>query len=447
LPRVDGVRVDAPVALFGFVLTLLAVSLAGLVPALASTKIDLAAGLHAAVRSTARHKGRRALVVWQVALAMTVVGAAGLLTRSMLHLQAVGIQLASDRLVYVPLDLPQAKYADRGRREHLMTELTARLDATPPIMAATPINGLPFSGLGWDAPTFTAEGQTREGASTNPTLNLEEIYPNYFKAFAVPLLRGRPFTVDDRPGAVLVAIVSSEIAARTWPGEDPIGKRLKMGGVDSGDPWRTIVGIAAPTRYREIREPRATIYVPASQFLGTAHDLVIRTSAPLQVATDVLRNRVAAVDAGVRVMPPRPLTALLDAPLARPRFTTLVLTLFGATALALAAIGLYAAMAASVRQQRREIGVRIALGATAQHIRRLVLGEAIGLVAMGAFLGLVLGGMATRALRGLLFEVRPLDPISFIATTCLLLTVSGLALYLPLRQAGRVDPAAMLRTE
>jgi len=200
LPRVDGVRVDAPVALFSFVLTLVAVSLAGLVPALASTKIDLAAGLHAAVRSTVRHNGRRALVVWQVALAMTVVSAAGLLTRSMLHLQAVGIQLASDRLVYVPLDLPQAKYADRGRREQLMTELTARLDATPPIVAATPINGLPFSGLGWDAPTFTAEGQTRGGASTNPTLNLEEIYPQLLQSIRSAIAARAPVHGGRSPG-------------------------------------------------------------------------------------------------------------------------------------------------------------------------------------------------------------------------------------------------------
>jgi predicted permease len=448
LPRMDLVRVDPGVAAFGFVLSLFVVSLAGLVPALTVVETDLDAALRGASRrTTGRRGGRAALVVSQVALAVAVVAAAGLLTRSLLRLRAVGFQLASDRMVYVPLQLPRARYADRGARERFMTELTARLDATPPIAAATPINLAPFSGLGWDAPTFTAEGQSIDRAVTNPALNLEEIHPNYFKAFAVPLLRGRPFTEDDRQTSAPVAIVSSDIAERTWPGENPIGKRLKMGSTDSPDAWRTIVGVTAPTRYREIRELRPTLYVPASQFLGAATDLVLRTSAPPSVVHDLVRAQVNAIDSNVELLPPRPFSALLDVPFARPMFLTLMLALFSATALGLAAIGLYAAMATSVRRRRHELGVRIALGATPRDVRRLVLSEAFGLVSAGVALGLALGSMATRLLRGLLFEVQPLDPISLTGTIVLLLAFAALALYLPVRHAVRIEPTEMLRSE
>jgi putative ABC transport system permease protein len=139
----------------------------------------------------------------------------------------------------------------------------------------------PFAGTGgWDVPRFTAEGQSAGRAATNPSRNLESIHPNYFKTFEVPLVRGRGFTEADRQGAPDVGVVSEDVAARTWPGENPIGKRLKIGGLDSTDPWRTVVGVAKPTRYRELVEPRATLYLPAEQFIAAAQMLVLRTASP-----------------------------------------------------------------------------------------------------------------------------------------------------------------------
>jgi len=450
LPRVEVIRIDAGVAVFSLALTLLVVSLAGLVPAVASVQVDLTTHLRGAIGGTttpASQRRRHALVVAQVALAVMLVAAAGLLVRSLLRLQDIGVQLATDKLVYVPVDLPSRKYADRGRRTRFLADLVAYLEATPVIAAVTPINTAPFSGLGWDAPTFAAEGQSAERAKTNPTLNLEEIHPKYFRAFEVALVRGRAFTADDREETMPVAIVSADVAALTWPDEDPIGKRLKMGSPDSPDPWRTVVGVAAPTRYREIRQPRATLYVPASQLLGAAHDLVVRTSAPLPLVADVVRSGVRVLDPDVHVMPLRPFSALVDVPLARPRLNAVLITMFGITSLVLAAIGLYAVMAASVRLRRREIGIRIALGATAQDVRRLVLGEGAQLVGLGSALGLGLAVLTSRVLRGLLFEVQPLDPLAFGATVALLVAVTGLALYRPMRQADRVDPSPLLRGE
>jgi predicted permease len=430
-------------------LGLLVASLAGLTPAFASARLDLTSQLRGASRSSAgsgTRRGRRALIVVQVAFAVTVVAGAGLLTRSLLRLQDVGVRLGSERLVYAPFVLPRT-YADRDRRQRFITDLVARLETVPIIDAATPINVVPFTGVGWDVPTFTAEGQTSDRAATNPTLNLEEIHPNYFDTFEVALVRGRAFTKFDREGTAAVAIVSEDVATRTWPGRDPIGRRLKMGDPDSSSPWLTVVGVAAPTRYREIREPRATLYVPATQMLGTAHDMVLRTSAPISLVTELVRSRVRALDPDVQVMPLRPFSDLLDVPLARPRFNSALIAIFGATGLGLTAIGLYAVMAASVRQRRREMGVRIALGATARDVRRLVFVDGARLVVLGAMVGLTMALITTRALRGLLFEIQPLDPIALAAAMGLLMAVAGIALYIPTRQAGRVDPATMLRAE
>jgi predicted permease len=361
-------------------------------------------------------------------------------------LQDVGVRLASNRLIYAPLALP-ATYADRERQRRFITDLTTRLETIPTIVAATPVNVVPFTSVGWDVPTFTAEGQGPGPAGMNPTLNLEEIHPNYFKTFEVTLVRGRAFSEFDREGTTPVAIVSDDVAARTWPGQDPLGKRLKMGDVDSPAAWLTVVGVAAPTRYREIREPRATLYVPAAQMLGAAHDVVLRTSAPIAVVAELVRSRVRALDPEVEVMPLRPFSDLLDVPLARPRFNSALIAAFGAAGLGLAAIGLYAAMAATVRQRRRELGIRLALGATARDVRHLVLAEGARLVGLGGLVGLMAAFITAQTLRGLLFEVQPLDPIALATALGLLLAVAGVALYVPMRQAGRVNPATMLRAE
>jgi putative ABC transport system permease protein len=207
------------------------------------------------------------------------------------------------------------------------------------------------------------------------------------------------------------------------------------------------VGVAKSTRYRELLGPRATLYLPAEQFIVSAQMLVLRTTSPLNVVAGVARERVRAVDPDVQVMRVAPFAELLEGPLARPRFNAFLLGMFGMAALLLATIGLYAVMAASVRQRGAEIGIRVALGATASDVRRLVLGEGLRLAGIGAAVGFATAAVATRLLRGLLFNVHPLDPASMLAAALLLLGVSMLASYLPARRATRVDPMAMLRAE
>lgn len=452
LPRLDSVHIDAGVILFTLAVAFLTAALAGLAPALSSARADVASELRSAgSRSSGRpvRRSRRALVVAQVSLAVTVVAAAGLLVRTLLRLQSLDMGLAADRLVFIELDLPQAKYADGARHLQFLDDVIEQLEAAPGISGATPVNTAPFAGTGgWDLPAFTAEGQSAQRAGANPSLNIESVHPNYFDTLDVRIVRGRPFTPADRQGAPDVAIVSDDVAARTWPGDDPIGKRMKFGGLDSRDPWRTIVGVAKPTRYRELAEARPTLYLPAEQFIVAAHMLVLRTTtaSPLTEVAALARQRVRAVDPDVRVMRVAPFAELLDKPLARPRFNALLIAAFGVAALMLASIGLYAVMSAYVRQRNREIAIRVALGATASNVRQLVLGEGLRLAVAGVTPGVASALIAARFLRGLLFEVQPADPTSVIASVVLLVAISMLASYLPARRATRLDPIATLRT-
>ena len=449
LPRVESVRVDATVLMFTTAVAFVTALLAGLAPALLSMRTDLVPDLRSGGRgaTAATRHGRRALVVAQVALAVTIVAAAGLVIRSVLRLQSVDLGLAADRLVLVNLDMPQAKYADRGRRALFLDDVISQLESVSAVSAATPVNMSPFTGQGWDLPRFTAEGQSDEQAATNPSLNIESVHPNYFETFEVPLRRGRAFTAADREGSLEVAMVSEDVAARTWPGENPIGKRLKMGRPDSRAQWYTIVGVAAPTRYRDLARPSATLYLPAAQFQMTAEMLVLRTTASLDLVAALARDRVQNVDSDVHVMRVAHFTEMLDAPLARPRFNAFVLSIFGVVALLLSTIGLYAVMAAYVRQRDREIALRMALGATPTVVRHFVLGEALWLAGLGAVIGLAAAATLTRLLRGMLYEVHPLDPSTILGAALLLIAASALASYVPVRRAARVDAMAILRSE
>jgi predicted permease len=449
LPRLEAIRVDGVVIAFATATTLVVGILAGLAPALAAPAHDLAAALRAGgrgVRGAAGQRGRRTLVAAQVALAVALVAAAGLLTRSLLRLQSADMGFAHDRLVLAELEVPTALQGEQ--RLQFLEAVLARVTSVPGIDAVTPVNSEPFAGdLGWDVPRFTAEGQSEAQVAANPSLNFEAVFPSYFSTLGVAIRRGRGFTPDDRKDAPRVAVVDEAMAARTWPGQDPIGRRVKFGGLQSRNEWLSVVGLAATTRYRELRTPRPTLYVPAEQLMVTAPRLLIRTSAGPGFAAGVVRDAVRAVDRSARVLRVSPYTELMRRPLASPRFNALVLTVFATSALLMAAIGLFGVMAASVRQRRPEIGVRLALGATSQVVLRMVLGEGLRLAVFGALAGLALAAFAARVLRGLLFEVQPLDPASLLGAAVVLVLAALAATWLPARHATRVAPVEVLRAE
>jgi putative ABC transport system permease protein len=449
-PRLEAIRIDTTVAIFSIAVVFVTAMLAGATPALLSVRANLASPLRTgslgiAGRSSTR--GRQTLAIGQVALAVTVLAAAGLLVRSMLSLQAIDLGLAAERLVAVNLYMPPSGYRDRERRAQFLDQVIAQLEAVPAVASVTPVNVPPFSDSGWDVPRVTAEGQSADQAAANPSLNLESIFPNYFKTIGAPIIRGRNFTSADTEGKVPVAIVSEDAASRLWRLQDPIGKRIKMGGVDSSGRWIEVVGVAAPTRYRTVTAHRPTLYLPAAQFQMTATILVARTTARLDVLTSVARARIHAVDPSVQVMAVTPFSEFLDRPLARPRFNAALLGVFAIAALLLSTIGIYGVMAAYVRQRSREIAIRLALGATGAGVRRLVLGEAVRLAALGAALGVGGAMLATRFLRGMLFDIHPLDPGNIAGAAALLVAAAALASYEPVRRAVRADVMTVLRNE
>jgi len=448
LPRVEAIRIDGAVVLLSIGIVFVTALAAGLVPALSSIRTDLVSGLRSGGRGIAGgpSRGRRALVIAQVALAVTVIAAAGLLIRSLLRLQSIDLGIPAERLVMLDLYMPPTKFAEPHLHAHFLDEAILRLEALPAIAAATPVNVHPFLDRGWDLPRVTAEGQSEEQVAANPSLNIESIHPNYFRTLQVAIVRGRAFTAADREDSSGVAIVSEDVAARLWPRQDPIGKRLKMGGIASPAEWRTVVGVAAQTRYRTLTTPRPTLYLPAAQFQMTATNLVLRTTASLELLTSLAANRIRAVDPDVRLMRVVPFAEMLARPLARPRFIAFLISVFGIVALALSSVGLYAVVAAYVRQRDREIAIRLALGATASGVRRLVLRETVRLAGLGAVIGVAGATASARMLQGMLYDVDPLDPSTTAGAALLLIVASVLASYLPMRRATNVDAAAALRT-
>jgi hypothetical protein len=253
---------------------------------------------------------------------------------------------AADELSIARIPLQGGQYQDDAVRLAFFENLIARLETTGGIDAATPVVIAPFSGTGGWTATYTADGQSEGEAAANPGLNLETVLPNYFRTFGVPIRRGRAFTFGDRADSPPVAIVSDRLAARAWPDENPIGKRLKFGGPTSPRPWMTVVGVVPETRYRDLTAPMPTLYVPALQAGPTPGVLAVRSTAPPRSVAAAVRQAVRDVDPKERVQDLSTMEALLAEPLARPRFTAMPLS-------GLALIALAGATRRPVRDQPR----------------------------------------------------------------------------------------------
>jgi putative ABC transport system permease protein len=454
LPRLGEVGIDVRVLTFGVGVTAITALACGLAPALWTARADLRAALRGGARTGRDSRGmqliKQSLIVSQVALACIVAVGAGLLTKSLARLQQVEMGFVASRITLVKVALPHGKYAERARRLDFFEGVAARVGSTPRAHAATPVILAPFSGLGgWDA-TYTVEGQGQREAAENPTLNLEAVAPNYFDALRVAILRGRAFTARDREGAVRVAIVSEALARRAWPGLDPLGKRLKFGQYDSQRPWLTVVGVVGETRYRELASAPPSIYVPFRQAENPGlmpNYIAVRSTADAGAVLRAVRQAANEFDPAVPVLDAEPVRRLLAGPLARPRFNALLLVGLSAIALVLAAVGLYGVIASFVSQRTHEIGVRIALGAQARQVRRLVFGKGMLLTGIGAAVGSIGALAATRALSSVLYDVRPSDPATLFGAAALLVGTAAAACYVPARRASRVDPLIALRAD
>ncbi|MCI0388493.1 MAG: ABC transporter permease [Acidobacteria bacterium] len=435
--------------LFTLGISLLTALFFGLAPAWQASKPNLNETLK--VGGAGAVAGRRRfsslLIVGEVALALTLLVGAGLLIRSLLRLQRVELGFAPQNVLTMHVTLPSEKYSAPERVAAFYEDALRRIKALPGVQQAALVTDLPIVGWTYGA-FFGIEGKPDGGPSQRPGAHLQVISPDYFRALAIPLIKGRDFTERDAAGATRVIIINETLARRHFAGEDPIGKRLYL---DSGAQLYEIVGIAGNVKVYglgdQLPEENPEIYAPFTQNPTRNSFLAIRTAnAPLALAGPAQRE-IQTLDKDQPVTSVRSLEQIVGASLADERFNTTLIGLFAFVATLLAALGLYGLISWTVTQHTREIGVRMALGAQARDVLKLVIGQGMTLALVGVGLGLVAASATMRFMASLLYGVTATDPLTFAAVSALLVIVALLACYVPARRATKVDPLIALRSE
>jgi putative ABC transport system permease protein len=452
-PLVRQAGMDGRVLLFTLLVSLATGILFGLVPALMASRAgDLADALKEGGRgesdSASHSRLLSLLVVAEVSLALILLVGSGLMIRSLLRLNAVDPGFSPHRVLTAAVNLPPAKYSTPASRIAFFRDLLQRLDSIPGVRSAGIVSVLPLTGSNTGT-GLIIEGRPIPRREEIPIVWFRMANEGYFRAMEIPLLKGRLFNEQDA-GGPRVAVVNSTLARRFWPGEDPIGKRITNGIPQAGRPvtWITIVGVVGDLRHTNLeREADAEIFWPYQQLAPSAMSLAVRTDSDPARFAPLLRSTTAAIDREQPVSQVRSMERILADSIAPRRFAVVVLGIFAAVALALAAVGIYGVISFSVTRRTREIGVRMALGARPQNVRRMVLGKALALAGIGVAVGLAGSAALTRVIGSLLYDVSATDPMIFIGVSVLLLVVAALAGFFPARRAARVDPIVALRHE
>lgn len=453
LPRMEEVGLDGTTALFALGVVALTVLIFGLAPALRIS----GEGVAEAIRRDARGRvgdasGRRtraAMLVAEVALSVLLVLAAGLMLRSLARMQAVDLGMTTADVSVFRLSLPSGRYDGPDARVAFIDRLEERLAALPGVESVATGVSIPFSTVSLGG-TFLRPELPEPGPGQAPNPGYRTLDPDAFDALGIAVVRGRPFTEGDRQGAPPVALINQAAAARYWPGEDPVGKTMRVLislGYDETEP-RTVVGIVRNFRSEVTRPARPEMYVPTAQAGASFPHVAIR--APGRRPADVLaaaREVLAALDPELPMMQPGSLDEMVAKEMAAPRFYLVLLSLFAVMAIALAAVGIYGVVAFVVVRRTREIGIRIALGARVDEVVRMVVWQGLGPALAGLTIGLA-GALALgRLFSGILFGVAPTDSVTWALASLLLLGVAAGATVLPARKASRIPPAEALRAE
>jgi predicted permease len=440
-------RLDYRVLAFTLVVSIATGIVFGLAPALQASRLDIITALKtedALARSGSRRSRlRAAFVTAQVTLSVVLLVCAGLFIRSLRNAHTIDPGFRVERALTATVDLGLLRYKE-AEGGNFYRELLSRVESQPGVERASLVR---FAQLGnsFAQGQVVAEGKAAEGEDGTPT-GFNIVGPRYFETMGTRLVRGRDFREADREGAPQVAVVNETLAAMLWPGEDPLGKRLSFEGARG--PFLEVVGVARDGKYRTLGDrSRPYLYTPLFQSYQPRMTLVVRTSGDPVALSGAVRAQLHALDPNLPVAEVRTLGEQFDLSLLPARIAAYTLGGFGLLALALAAIGVYGVVSYSVAQRTHEIGVRVALGARARDVLRLVLGEGLSVVGLGLALGLALAFAAARLFAGFLYGVDAADPVTFVGVPTLLGAIALAAGYLPARRATKVDPMVALRHE
>ncbi len=463
ISRLADAAVDFRVLGFTLLLSIITGVIFGLAPAWHLAQSDpadwLKDGGRAASGSARLGRWRNLLIICETAMAVTLLVGAGLMLRSLWRLDRIDPGFAAHGLVTAKLDLSSSRYSSSRRagpnRPQIFThQVLDRLTALPGVEAAGAAYALPPAAATLPVP-FAIEGRTYRKPNEYPMVTMRAVTPGYFRAMAIPILRGRGFTSTDTELTPDVVIVNQTVARRYFPGEDPLGKRINLSVlVERGqnnraeDWWNEIVGVAGDVKNAGLMSPsEPEVYKPDMQFAWHAAYVVIRTTVSPASIASMLRVEVGRLNPDTPITEVRTAEQILDDERAQPRFRGVLLGLFAALALALAAVGIYGVLSYAVSQRTKEIGIRLSLGASPRRIFWMVLRRGIGLALTGAAIGLAGAAASSRLLAAMLFEVSPFDPVSFVAVPSIVILVALLATLVPARRATRVDSLTALRFE
>lgn len=454
IPYSDDLSIDGTVLLFTLGVSIAAGILFGLAPIYYASKWNLTEHLKQGARTGAgtakRNRVRNLLVISQLTVAIILLAGAGLLINSFIRLMNVSPGFNPANVLTMDVSLPASRYPDKQKQSEFYRQVLEKIRALPGVESAGVVLFLPLRGAaGLDE--FVIEGRPTPPDGEKPITEIRVTSPDYFKAMGIHILSGRSLTEQDNEDATPAVMINETMAKRFWPNESPIGSRVKTGGKPPQHSWEgiwlTVVGVSADVKGSLDSETRPQIYFSYLQFPFHSMSIAVRTAKdPLSLASAV-RLQVYAVDRGQPVTDVSTMEHYLSESLAQRRFNTILLSVFAAIALVLAAVGIYGVMSFSVLQRTHELGVRMALGAQKKDVIRLVLSHGAVLISIGAVAGLGMAYLLTRAVSGMLFGVTATDPVTFSLVTLLLVLVTLLASFIPARRAAKVDPIIALRYE